>query len=503
MKLIYAMLIAVAAFTEATAQSPSKVLKQAEKAIGGAAAIQAVRSIETTGTVTRTSDRVSGKYRSTSSRPSLYHVSMDLDGFESEMGFNGRSAWSRDSREGLKTLTGDATLAFQAKATYKMALWLNAKADKSKLVSGGPSTLEGKNVNVVTLITNKGVSIKMFFDASNGLLVRDEMNGTDGLEITDYFDYRGIGGVLLPNAFRISAGDQKYDVKLIDIKLNRQIARSEFDFPAILGKPLPDLRKLMADLRANEDKVDEILDTYAFTQRQTRRELGKDGVLRELSSETFQLSFYKGHRIKRLIEKNGRPLSPSEQENADKDAGKRVAEIEKILAKQDARVAAGTAGTSSERDRRISIAEMLRASNLINPRRERFRGRDVIVFDFEPNPSFDFKNAKSMIRFFGKTAGVMWVDEKDKQVARVEAVLFDNINVGGGLLAKLRKGASFTLEQQRVNDEIWLPSQADINLSVRILLVKGIDVNQLIRSYDYRKFETQVKDATVNEVKRP
>jgi hypothetical protein len=93
----------------------------------------------------------------------------------------------------------------------------------------------------------------------------------------------------------------------------------------------------------------------------------------------------------------------------------------------------------------------------------------------------------------------MWIDEQDKQVARLEAYLADSYNVGGGVLAKLRKGASFVLEQRRVNDEIWLPSIADINLSVRVLLVKGIDVNQRIESYDYRKFTTEIKDAKVGE----
>ena len=63
----------------------------------------------------------------------------------------------------------------------------------------------------------------------------------------------------------------------------------------------------------------------------------------------------------------------------------------------------------------------------------------------------------------------------------------------------MRKGASFTLEQERLNDEIWLPSVMDINLSVRVLLVKGIDLNQEVRSYDYRKFATEVKDARVGE----
>ncbi len=95
----------------------------------------------------------------------------------------------------------------------------------------------------------------------------------------------------------------------------------------------------------------------------------------------------------------------------------------------------------------------------------------------------------------------MWIDEKDKQVARLEAVLFDNFKVGGGVLANLKKGASFALEQERVNDEIWLPSVADINLSVKVLLVKGINVNQLVKSYDYRKFKTEIKDSKVNEIK--
>lgn len=468
--------------------------------MGGAAAIRSLRSIQMAGTIVRVSDGASGRFESRSAKPNLLNVSTDLAGFESEVGYNGRSAWSRNSRNGLRTLTGEATLALQARASYTMNLWLNAKAEKSKLVAGGQSAIDGNTANIVVMTTNKGVSVKMYFDAKSGLLIRDEMPGTDGPEVTEYADHRKVGGLFLPYAFRVSAGDQRYEVKIDKIELDQEIARSEFDFPAIAGRPLPDLPALLSELRANEDRVDKILDTYAFTQKQTRRELGKDGVMRELGSETYQLSFYRGYRITRLIEKNGKPLSPSEQGDADKDAAKRVAEIEKLIAKDGQR---SSNGPPSARDRRISIAEVLRASNLMNPRRERFRGRDVIVFDFEPNPTFDYKNAQSMVKFFGKTVGVMWIDEKDKQVARIEAVLADNFNVGGGVLAKLRKGASFTLEQERVNDEIWLPSKTDINLSVRVLLVKGIDVNQVIRSYDYKKFETEVKDATVNQVKRP
>ena len=268
--------------------------------------------------------------------------------------------------------------------------------------------------------------------------------------------------------------------------------------------PLPDIATLLKALQANEDKVEAILDTYSFNQKNIKRELGKDGILRETESETVQLSFYKGRRITRVIEKSGKPLNAKDQADADKDASKQAEEIEKKAAKEESRLAKqGPNGAPSDEGRRISIAEVLRASKLLNPRRERFRGRDVIVFDFEPNPDFDMSNAKSMLKFFGKTTGVMWIDEKDKQVARVEAVLANSINIGGGVLAKLAKGASFTLEKERIGNEIWLPSQADINLAVRVLLVKGINVNQLVKYDNYRKFETEVKDAKVGDDKKP
>ncbi|HEX3102522.1 MAG TPA: hypothetical protein VHQ01_12045, partial [Pyrinomonadaceae bacterium] len=345
--------------------------------------------------------------------------------------------------------------------------------------------------------------IKLYFDAVSGLPIRDEITSGSVGQICDYGDYRDVSGTKQAFFNRIKLGGETYEIKLDDVKVNPQIARTEFDFPNMSGQALPDIPALLKDLQANEDRVDALLDTYSFVQKNVHRELGKDAVLRETESETHQMSFYKGYRIERLIEKNGKPLNPKDQENADKDAAKQVEEIEKKIAKADERRAKGGNDNDEENGKRISVAELLRASKLSNPRRERFRGRDVVVFDFEPNPAFDMKNAKSMLKFFGKTAGVMWIDEKDKQVARLEAVLYENFNIGGGVLAKLNKGATFTLDRERIGDEIWLPSQTDINLSVRVFMVKGIDVNQIVKSYDYHKFETEVKGAKVDETKKP
>lgn len=487
-----------------SAQSPSKVLKQASKALGGEKVLQNVRSREKKGRITRIRDGASGNFQAQTAQQNFYNESCDFGGFETELGFNGKSGWRRDSRDGLRTLTGDASRDFAAEASFRNFGWLNYKKDKAKITSNGQATVNGKTANLLILTTAKGVAIKMYFDAATNLLLREEIPSGNSTKTFDYSDYRIVDRINEPFTINAKIGEENYLIKLEEVSHNRQIAKENFDFPKISGEPLPDIPTLLKSLQTNEDKIDEILENYSYTQKIIRRELGKDGILRETESETKQLSFYKGRRINRLIEKNGKPLSGGEQADEDKNAQKRVAEIEKEIAKKEARTARQAAnGTPDDESNRVSIAEVLRASRLVNPRRERFRGRDVVVFDFEPNPNFDFKNAKSFLKFFGKTAGVMWIDAQDKQVARLEAVLFDNFKIGGGFLANLKKGASFALEQERVNDEIWLPSTADINLSVKVLLVKGINVNQVIKSYNYQKFSTEVKGSKIDEIKNP
>jgi hypothetical protein len=354
------------------------------------------------------------------------------------------------------------------------------------------------------MTTRRGQQIKVSFDAATGLPVREEMPNGGETEIVELRDWRDVNGVKYAFFHRITRGEHAYEIQMDEVKVNPSIPRSVFDFPVASNEPLPDIPTLLRELQTNQDRIESILENYSYNQKISRRERDKSGSLREKESETFQLSFYKGNRIRRLIEKNGRPLSDKDQADADKDAAKQVEEIEKRIAKQEARLAKeGANAREAEDNRRVSIAEVLRASRLINPRRERFRGREVVVFDFEPNPAFDMKNEKTATKVFAKMAGVMWIDEKDKQVARLEAVLLESYKIGGGLLAKLNKGATFIAEQERVNNEIWLPSSFETDISVRLLLVKGMNVNQIVTSYGYRRFETEVRDAKIDAAKTP
>ena len=139
----------------------------------------------------------------------------------------------------------------------------------------------------------------------------------------------------------------------------------------------------------------------------------------------------------------------------------------------------------------------LRASQFVNPRRERFRGQDVLVFDFEPNP--EFKAHKLVEKVVQKLAGVVWIDEKAHDVARLEAYFTGDMKFAGGLLANLQKGTSFVFEQAYVNNEVWLPTYAEAHVGVRVLLVKGFKVNAVTRYSDYKKFNVE----TLSTIAKP
>jgi hypothetical protein len=487
----------------ASAQSADKIVKQAAKAMGGEKAQRGIKSWQVKGTIVNSGSGESGSFQAASLRPNLYTISYDIRGLEVSSGYNGKSAWVRDSRDGLRTLTGAESRDFQAEARWRSYLWLDYKKDKSKLAFAGKTEINGRPANSVILTTVKNVKIKMHFDAASGLLLRDEVPAGEFTRTCDYSDYRPVDGVMEPHAISLAMGEEIYEIKLDRVEHNTKLDQSIFDFPKVSLEPLPDIRSLIKEVGENEDKIEQILENYTYTENVTRRSLDSKGKLRETETETRELTFYKGNRIRRLIAKNGKPLTADQEADENKKVEKRIREIEKKEAEREKKKAQASSQENPEdedfdRNRRPSIADVLRASKLVNPRRERYRNRDVIVFDYEPMPGY--KPQKDIEKIYGKMAGALWVDVVDKQVARVEARLVEPYKIGGGLVASLKEGGSFVIEQDRVNDEIWLPTRADLNLGIKVFLVKGIDVNVAIAYGNYKRFNV---DAEKERLKDP
>jgi hypothetical protein len=80
----------------------------------------------------------------------------------------------------------------------------------------------------------------------------------------------------------------------------------------------------------------------------------------------------------------------------------------------------------------------------------------------------------------------------------MEAQLVENYQIGGGLLASLKKGGSFVFEQERVNNEIWLPTRIEIGLSAKVLLFKSVSRNEIVTYGNYKRFDAKVVGAEID-----
>src|SRR5208283_1056394 len=177
---------------------------------------------------------------------------------------------------------------------------------------------------------------------------------------------------------------------------------------------LPDLKKLFEEIDANQKQIDKIKENYAGTNVEEETEVDKTGKVTKTEAKEYTFFYLNGEEVSTLAKKDGKPLSDDEQKKENEKTQKRIAEIQKNEKKKE-----------EKENGDPGIEVFLRVSQFVNPRRERFRGQDVLVFDFEPNPEYKPKNMEE--RVVKELAGVVWVDEKAHDVARLEAYFVGDV----------------------------------------------------------------------------
>jgi hypothetical protein len=105
-------------------------------------------------------------------RPHSLYVSLSWGDSRLRAGFNGRSAWQDDDRDGLRTLYGEAASRLRADATYANAQYILPEKIRQMSVVGRDE-VRGRPAIVLDAITPDGIPRCLFFDAGSHLLVKD------------------------------------------------------------------------------------------------------------------------------------------------------------------------------------------------------------------------------------------------------------------------------------------------------------------------------------------
>jgi hypothetical protein len=257
------------------------------------------------------------------------------------------------------------------------------------------------------------------------------------------------------------------------------------------AKPLPDIHQLMNEVHEHQKQLDKVRENYTYTSLKTEQEIDSKGKVTKTETKEFEVFFVHSHQIDRLVKKDGRQLDEHEQQKETERVTKAVEKAEK---------------PDSEKPNgdNITVSHLLELMDVRNPRRESYRGRPTIIFDFVGRK--DAATHGLAEDASKKLQGTIWVDEADRTVAHLDVSFNDNFKIGGGMVAKIEKGSNIHFDQAPVNGEIWLPTGGEDTFAVRLLMVKGLRTHGTERDYDYKRFRVDAqpsKDAKVAEVKKP
>jgi hypothetical protein len=179
---------------------------------------------------------------------------------------------------------------------------------------------------------------------------------------------------------------------------------------------IPDPVTLFKDVQAHQAKMDAIRENYTFNEIVRKETLDSGGAVKGTTVEEHEVFFVNGYRIARLVKRNGVELSPQEQAREQSRVMK--------LAETDMKLRSG----GWETRRTGLVGEVLDMAKISNPKRVSLRGRPTLAFDFVGDPHASSHNREQSAA--KKLAGTLWIDEADRQVARLEVRFYDTFRIG-------------------------------------------------------------------------
>lgn len=205
------------------------------QAIGGKAALEKHNSRTSQGSFEIAAMGLKGKLTSYEKAPNKTLRVVEIEGFGSvEQGYDGKIGWARDPMQGLREQSGAELAMAKIEAEFYQPLKL--KELYKKLEVKGKDKVGSAEVYVIEATPPEGSPMKMYFDATSGLLLRvdAETETPQGKMPTEsYFeDYREVDGVKMPFVLKQSSPAINWVLKLEEVKHNVTIEDAKFAKPS-------------------------------------------------------------------------------------------------------------------------------------------------------------------------------------------------------------------------------------------------------------------------------
>jgi hypothetical protein len=247
------------------------------------------------------------------------------------------------------------------------------------------------------------------------------------------------------------------------------VAPQDATGPSLLSIPP---RSWVVDAAANELVALHHTGSYLRYRMETINERG-DQVRDVIES--------KDGTVARLILKDGKPLT-EEQDKAERQRLSNMIDSPAAYAKHVKNV-------ESEKTMADKLVPLM-ADAMINtytpgqPQSGRNGGALEIVLDYKPNPKFVPPNTEAQA--LTGLEGRAWIDAKTRYVVRMEGTIARGVNFGWGMLAHIYPGGKLVMNQTNVGGNRWIFTDFSMQLSVRALMVKRLEIHSNAKTSDFQ-----------------
>ena len=241
-----------------------------------------------------------------------------------------------------------------------------------------------------------------------------------------------------------------------------------------------------------QDQLDWVrMKDYTWQAHSTERHFDSRGKVESTKQETWETLILQGEPYRRMLERDGKPLSAQEKMEEQKRLDRETSKLSKETpAEKERRL------QENEARRKREFAFLSEIPDLFDLRLEgqaTIGGRPVWIVSGAPRPGAQAKSRDAKMLL--KVRGRMWIDQATYQWVKVEAETTATIS-WGVFLARLDPGSKLVFEQTEVSPDLWLPKHLYVSGSGRVALVKRLALDQEIEWSNYKKFSVESKIVT-------
>jgi hypothetical protein len=184
-------------------------------------------------------------------------------------------------------------------------------------------------------------------------------------------------------------------------------------------------------------------------------------------------------KVRLLLAEDGKPLSP-ERQTAEK------AKLKEVAAHPDAFQRREQTTTNDEQHAEEMLALLHKAFLFDEPRLE---GSDLKI-GFRPDPAYQPKTMEEKV--LHSMSGVVLVDERTKQLHRIEGKIPADVNLGYGILGTIHAGSSFSTEHQMAQGGEWKDALVNTAIEGKAMLFKEIGRNEHVVHSEFKRMSDNI-----------